>query len=38
MVVKTKVGKLRFCIDYRKLNAVTKKDVFPLPRIDDTLD
>ena len=25
-------------MDYRKLNAVTKKDVFPLPRIDDALD
>lgn len=27
-----------FCIDYCKLNAVTKKDIFPLRRIDDTLD
>ena len=26
------------CVDYRKLNAITKKDVFPLPRIDDALD
>ena len=31
-------GSLRFCIDYRKVNAVTRKDAYPLPRVDDTLD
>ena len=25
-------------IDFRLLNAITKQDVFPLPRMDDTLD
>ena len=29
---------LRLCIDYRKSNSVTRKDVYPLPIIDDILD
>ena len=31
-------GSQRFCIDYRKVNAVTKTDSFPLPRIEDCID
>ena len=37
-VGKEKNGQFRFCVDYRKLNAVTTKDCYPLPRIDETLD
>ena len=38
VMVKKKNGDLRFCIDYRKLNAVTEKDAYPLPQIDMTIE
>lgn len=38
LFVKKKDGGLRMCVDYRKLNAVTVRNNYPLPRIDDLLD
>ena len=38
VLVKKKSGEMRFCINYRQLNNATKKDSYPLPRIDDILD
>ena len=37
VLAKKKDGTLRFCVDYRKVNTITKRDAYPLPRIDDTL-
>ena len=38
VMVKKKDGNLRFCVDFRQLNAATVKDAHPLPQIDNLLD
>lgn len=38
VLMRKKGGTLRFCVDYRKINQVSKKDVYSLPRRDDSLD
>jgi hypothetical protein len=38
VLVKKKNGEIRFCVDYRKLNAVTKQDSYPLPKMDEILE
>ena len=36
--IRKKTGELRISVDYRALNRLTKKDVYPLPCIDNLLD
>ena len=38
VLVSKKGGEWRMCVDYRKINAVTKKDSYPIPDINTSLD
>lgn len=38
VLVRKSDGTMRFCVDYRKINAITRKDSHPLPRISEALD
>ncbi len=38
VIVPQKNGKLRICIDFKKLNAATKKDPYPLPFTNEVMN
>ena len=38
VIIKKKDDTIRLCVDYRKLNAETALDAYPMPRVDDILD
>jgi hypothetical protein len=38
VIVRKKDNSIRFCVDYRKLNQVTRVDAYPMPRVDELID
>ena len=38
VLIRKRDGSVQWCIDYRALNNVTVKDIFPLPLVEDCLD
>lgn len=38
VIVPKKDGSIRLCVDYRKLNTVSKSDSYPMPQVDELID
>ena len=38
VLIRKKYGSLRFCIDFHRLNEHTKKDTYPLPRMEEQME
>ena len=38
VLVKNKDRNTRFCVDFKKINEMTRKDAYPISRVDDTLN
>ena len=37
VIIRKKTGEIRLCVDFRKLNAISIHDSFPLPRVEEAL-
>ena len=38
VLITKKNGEIRFCVDYRRLNSISRTDSYPMPRVDELID